>query len=145
MQADYELARGWLDDELYALFCTQHPRDIRHSAGTARWLLRRGHTGPDLIAAALLHDIGKGDQRRWERVAYVVAGRAGLVSYLADPHSAAGWRRALDRSLNHCETGARLLADAGASARVIDLTLRHHDAARGDAILELLQAADAAS
>ena len=33
--------------------------DQRHSLNVMRTLRRQGHTEPDLLAAALLHDVGK--------------------------------------------------------------------------------------
>jgi hypothetical protein len=142
---DYDLARAHLTDALYALFATQHPRDIVHSAGTARWLLERGHAGPDLLVAALLHDIGKGHQRRWDRVAYVAASAAHLDGRLGATDSRLDVRRAIARSRAHSVSSANLMAAAGASAGAVNLTRRHHEAAGRDRMLALLQAADAAN
>jgi putative nucleotidyltransferase with HDIG domain len=143
--ADYALARERLAAPLFALFEAQHPRDIVHSAATARWLLSRGYSADDLIAAALLHDIGKGDQRLTDRVAFVLASKAGIARKLADARSGMAGRRAMARSLDHSETGARALREHGGSERLVDLTLRHHAPPRGDTMLALLQQADAAS
>lgn len=145
VRADYDLARGHLAPPLLALFEAQHPRDIVHAAETARWLIRRGHTDPDLLAAALLHDIGKGQQRRLDRVAHVVSGWAGAGPLLADQGSRFELRRAVHRSRTHSAVGAAMLREAGASDRCIALTGRHHEGPGGDPLLELLQQADAAS
>lgn len=145
VEGDYALARAWLTEPLMELFEAQHPRDIVHSTDTARWLLARGHDDPDLIAAGLLHDIGKGEQRRFDRTLYVLAHRAGVASRLAATGSRFEARRAVARTLSHSETGAFALEMAGASGRVIELTLRHHEAAGDDRVLALLQQADAAS
>lgn len=144
-ESEYAFARAHLEPALYALFCGQHPRDIVHSVATARWLLERGHGDPDLVAAALLHDIGKGQQRRRDRVAWVLLSATGLGSAAADAGSRLEIRRALQRTRTHAAAGAEALARAGACERVIDLTRRHHDASNGDPVLALLQAADAAS
>ncbi len=144
--ADLALARELLEGDLLARFSAQEPRDQRHAAATARWLIERGHDGdPDLLVAALLHDAGKGRQRTRDRVAHVAAGwlRAGGVA--ASGRSRIEMRRALARSRAHSELGAELLASAGASARVVELTRLHHRAAGGDAMLVLLQRADAAT
>jgi hypothetical protein len=143
--ADHALARFWLPPALVPLFEAQHPRDIVHTAGTARWLIDRGHDDRDLVQAALLHDIAKGHQRRADRTLYVLAGAVGLAHAAANPGS--GWevRRAIARSLTHAEAGAATLEQAGASERVIALTRLHHSQPDGDAMLALLQAADAAS
>jgi putative nucleotidyltransferase with HDIG domain len=142
---DYALGREWLTEPLRALFEGQHPRDIVHSANTARWLLKRGHREPDLIVAALLHDVGKGHQRRLDRTAYVLACKARVVSWLGAAGSRIELRRAVARTLSHSQTGAETIARAGAPARVVDLTLRHHGPAGEDPMLALLQQADAAS
>lgn len=143
--ADYELARAHLPPPLFDLFAAQHPRDILHSAATARWLLARGQDDPDLLAAAFLHDIGKGHQRPGDRVAYVVASGLRLAPLAASARSRFELRRALARTHTHSRTGAAALVAAGAPERVVDLTRRHHESPGHDPVLALLQAADAAS
>lgn len=142
---DYRLGQEWLTPALDELFRSQHPRDIVHAAATARWLIERGHTDADLVAAALLHDCAKGDQRRFDRAAYVVAGGLGLDARAADPRSRFAWRRALARSKAHSEASADAAGVAGASERAVELVRNHHAPAGADAMLALLQEADAAS
>tara|TARA_Y100000588_G_C14252114_1_gene923901 strand:- start:913 stop:1395 length:483 start_codon:yes stop_codon:yes gene_type:complete len=143
--ADLAIARNYLPDELLILFHGQEPRDQRHSARTARWLLSHGHDGDrDLLTAALLHDAGKGAQRTRDRIAHV------LTSWLpetlvAEETSNFEIRRALARSRAHSELGAGLLAAAGAPPRVVELTRLHHRLPGQDAMLALLQRADAAT
>lgn len=139
---DLALARAWLALPLLDLFLAQHPRDVVHGASTARLLLEGGHGAPDLVVAGFVHDVGKGSQRRLDRVAYVLAAWAGLERRLAADHSRFALRRAVFRSLHHSERGAAMLEAAGATARVVDLTRRHHDLAGPDAMLVLLQRAD---
>ena len=143
--ADFDLARRFLNDPLMRLFEGQHPRDVVHSAGTARWLLARGHNDPGLIVAALLHDVAKGRQRRFDRAAYVLLDTAGLSAAAADSSSRFEARRALARTRSHSHRGAEVLAEAGAPPLAVDLTLRHHDSGFPDPVLALLQQADAAS
>jgi hypothetical protein len=143
--ADFELAHRFLAPPLLALFEHQHPRDIVHSAGTARWLIERGHDSPDLVAAALLHDVGKGPQRRSDRTLYVLAGALHLAGVAASPASRLETRRAIARSLDHSEAGAALIAAAGGSARLVNLTRLHHSIPAGDPVLALLEQADAAN
>lgn len=139
---DFALAEAHLSASLLALFRAQHPRDIVHCAATARWLLGRRHDNPDLIAAALLHDIGKGEQRRRDRVAHVLLGRAG--AFVAIEDSRVALRGALWRSRHHSELAVALLRAAGASDRVIELSRLHHANPGEDAMLAVLQEADAA-
>ena len=143
--ADFELASRYLDGPLLALFRGQHPRDIAHSAATARWLLERGETATDLIVAAFLHDVAKGQQRRADRVAWVLAGYAGMEKRLAAKNSRLAIRRAMARSADHSVAGARLLLEAGAAPAVAKLTRLHHAPPGTDRVLALLQQADAAN
>jgi putative nucleotidyltransferase with HDIG domain len=142
-ETDFGLARAWLEGDLLRLFEAQHPRDIVHTAATARWLLERGHDDRELVQAALLHDIGKGRQRRRDRVAYVVLSEVRLVRRVASEGSRFELRRAVARSLSHSTTGAEMLRRAGAPPRVVELTARHHGSPGGDPVLALLQQADA--
>jgi putative nucleotidyltransferase with HDIG domain len=142
---DFALAEAHLSGPLLDLFRRQHPRDIVHAAATARWLIERGHNDPDLLTAALLHDIGKGHQRRRDRAGYVLASAVRGAKLLASQDSRFELRRAVARSLSHAESGAGALTAVGASPRVVDLTLRHHSPPGSDTMLALLQEADAAS
>jgi putative nucleotidyltransferase with HDIG domain len=144
-EADYAVARERLSGAQFELFAAQHPRDIVHSAATARWLIDHGHDDPDLITAALLHDVGKGTQRRSDRVAYVLAEQLGVARLLAKRGSAFEIRRAIARSRGHSETSADMMARAGASERAVNLARRHHAPPGEDPVLALLQQADAAS
>lgn len=144
-EADTRLAQHYLEPQLLNLFLAQEPRDIVHSANTARWLLDRGQDDPEFIQAALLHDVGKGPQRRLDRVAHVLLTAVGAGPVAAAPASRWEMRRALYRSRTHAATGAAALARAGASDRVVELVRLHHAAPNSDAMLQLLQQADAAT
>jgi putative nucleotidyltransferase with HDIG domain len=144
-EEDLAFARSHLPPNLLGLFLSQHPRDILHSVNAARYLLAHGHAEPDLVAAALVHDIGKGHQRRPDRVVFVLATGAGLTGRLAGPSSRLEWRRAVSRSLHHAETGAALLESAGASPAVVELVRQHHAREGGNDMLTALQGADAAT
>ncbi len=142
---DLSFARERLPAPLFDLFGRQHPRDMVHGVNTARWLVARGHDDPDLLAAALLHDVGKGDLRRLDRVAFVLSQWLKIELVAGNHRSRLRVRRAMARSRDHSEAGARLLREAGASDLIVDLTLKHHSEAGGDAMLALLQQADAAN
>jgi putative nucleotidyltransferase with HDIG domain len=144
-ESEWSLAREWLSSNLFDLFAAQHPRDIVHAANTARWLLEHGERDQTLIEAALLHDIGKGPQRRRDRILWVLADsvRAGRVA--ASPHSRFETRRAMERTRTHSASGAAMLERAGADTRTVNLTLHHHESGGSDPVLALLQRADAAS
>ena len=143
--ADFDLARQFLEERLFSLFAAQSPRDVVHSAATARWLRERGQDDHDLLVAALLHDIGKGEQRRWDRVGYVLAQEGRVAGLVGARGSRIAFRRAVARSVAHSELSAALMAAAGASARAVELARLHHAAPAGDSARRLLQRADAAS
>ncbi|MGI8554527.1 MAG: HD domain-containing protein [Dehalococcoidia bacterium] len=135
------LARAYLDGPGLALFHSLTPRDQRHSAQTASHLLRAGCVDGELLVAALLHDVGKGDQRLWQRVAYVLlaAGSAPLLAWTAS--SRTGWRGAFWRSLHHPDLGSEAAGQAGYSERVAQLIAQHH-CSSNDPDLVALQSAD---
>ena len=144
-EGDYALAESLLTPELLALFRAQHPRDIVHGAATARWLMSRGQSDPDLLTAALVHDVGKGYQRRRDRVAWVATSGLALSRVVSAEGSRFELRRALARTAHHSETGAEMLGQTGATQAVVRLTRLHHSPSGGDPVLALLQQADAAS
>jgi predicted HD phosphohydrolase len=57
--AEQEQVRARLGPRLAELFARMSPGEQAHSLRVAQTLLARGETTPDLLAAALLHDVGK--------------------------------------------------------------------------------------
>ncbi len=104
--------------------------DRRHAAGVARDVADR--LGPaaarPVLAAALLHDVGKvesGFGTFGRVVATVVAGvrgRATVAGWSGEP----GLRGRLGRYVRHPELGASLLADAGADPLTVAWAREHH-------------------
>jgi len=121
-----------------------------HALATLRTLLRRGQTDPDLLAAALVHDLGKSRAplRLMERVLVVLA-QSCLPRQAArwgqgEPR---GWRRALVVAARHAAWGEALVLEAGGSPRLAEIVRRHHDPLPAattpvDRLLKALQAAD---
>ncbi len=103
--------------------------DQRHSLDLCERLRFDGHTEPDLLRAALLHDVGKaaGSLPLLARVAYslVVMTSPGIADWLCG--SPTGWRSAFYLAAHHPEIGAAAAARAGASSRVVDLIAGHSD------------------
>lgn len=101
----------------------------QHSYRVYASLRRAGHHNPDLLAAALLHDIGKTTLPRawWDRVV-VVLGQAFLTSKAAvwslGPPTA--FTRPFVVKANHAEWGANLAESAGSSPTTVTLIRRHH-------------------
>jgi hypothetical protein len=124
--------------------------DRRHALSVLRALQAEGHTDPDLLAAALLHDVGKtgsdaGRLRLWHRVAMVLVGasRHGLIERIGQGH-AEGWREAFFVQANHARLGAELALQAGCTPATAALIRLHETAceAREDPRLAALRAAD---
>jgi hypothetical protein len=132
-------------------------RDQRHSLDVFHALRQAGCDQPDLLAAALLHDAGKGVHggrpiRWWHRVLVVLmeTARPGLVDRLAGdaPDS---WRYPFYAQRHHPGQGALLAQQAGCSQLTATLIAQHQDKLLGppanetETLLAWLQAADDAN
>src|SRR4030042_4400816 len=108
------------------LFWAMMVEDQRHSLDVFHTLQRRGCRDRDLLLAALLHDVGKGEVRLWHRGLYVLLrpGPSGLLRRLAQPNGA-GWRRALASINEHGRRGATLAPEAAAPPAVVELIRNH--------------------
>lgn len=93
-------------------------------------LLEQDETNNDLLAAALLHDVGKccHPLRLWERVVIVLAKSLFPKRVKSwgegEPF---GWKRAFVVAEQHPSWGAELAARAGASPMTVSLIRRHQD------------------
>jgi hypothetical protein len=136
-----EVAR-WLPASALLLFATMSNADQQHSLRVCRGLQAQGCTERDLLAAALLHDVGKAEGRVlfWTRPAIVIGKQIApsLLQRLVVPPSLFetrhihGWRRSLSYAWWHADVGANLAAAAGLSERAV-LYIRTHHQARGPA------------
>ena len=130
-QAGIELAQSILPPALTALFLEMHPSEISHSLEIARGLLGSGEDDPDLLAAALLHDVGKSHSpiRPWERAGVVVTKR--LLPDACRRWGASGdlhgWKRIFVVAEQHPLWGAEMAAEAGASLLAVELIRRHQE------------------
>ncbi len=147
---DRALVDATLPPALAALFGRMAPGEQLHCLRVMRWLAGQGHCQPELLQAALLHDVGKSVApiSLLERVEAV------LVRWLlpsryarwaqAEPR---GWQRPFVTATQHPEWGARLAAQAGAAPLVVSLIRRHQverlrPVTEEDRILALLQLAE---
>lgn len=148
---DLALAEEHLPPPLGEIFHQMSPADQAHGLRVLRSLLARDEKDPDLLAAALLHDIGKSQVRLrlWERVLIVV------TSWLA-PGRVRLWgegqltsrRRPFVIAVRHPAWGAEMIRQAGGSEELVTLVLRHQEdlppdpAKEIDRLLYRLQEAD---
>ena len=75
-QEDVELVSSVLTDPQLELFLGMQASEQTHSIQVFNELRNQGEKNPDLLAAALLHDVGKtrAPLRIWERVMIVIVG-----------------------------------------------------------------------
>jgi putative nucleotidyltransferase with HDIG domain len=144
-------ARAHLPKPLQPLFERLPQHELTHALDVYERLLAEGHADPDLLAAGLLHDVGKtrAPLRLWERVLIVltqaVRPRLLLRWGEGDPH---GWRRPFVTTRQHPQWGAQMVAEAGGSQRLVDLVSKHQVQMREggpcheDGLLRALQRAD---
>lgn len=129
-----ERERAWVESVLseaeYALWVRMYGPDRRHSATVAREVERRlGHEAtPAVLAAALLHDVGKidADLRTWGRVvatlSAAVAGRDTARLWIRS----SGFTRRVGLYLHHPEIGADMLEMAGSDPLSVAWAAEHH-------------------
>lgn len=138
-------------------------QDQRHGLDVCAALRQAGQTNPQLLAAALLHDVGKAAARlsAWQRAIIVLLERFAprLLVRLGQgepreriPNLPNGWRRSFVINAQHPEIGARWAQEAGCSPLTVTLIRRHQDELLNspplanerekDQLLAALQAAD---
>lgn len=104
--------------------------DQWHSYRVLRALHNAGYNHPDLLVAALLHDIGKTlyPMNAWDRT-LIVVGEALLPKRAAiwGQGSVDSWRRPFVVRAMHPAWGAAMARDAGSRTEVVELILRHQD------------------
>jgi hypothetical protein len=127
---DLDQASQVLSPKLMALFLNQTASEQVHSLNVFSQLCDQGERSPDVLSAALLHDVGKNcyPLRIWERVV-VVIGQA-LALRQADLWGRAeprGWKRPFVVAKQHAAWGAEMAAAGGASPLTVELIRRHHD------------------
>lgn len=148
-------AQATLTESEYELFCRMQPGEQWHSLQAMYQLKALGHAQPELLAAALLHDVGKTRYplRSWER-AMIVLVRAVLpkaaIKWSRVETGHLGWRKAFVVAERHPAWGAEMAAQAGSPALTVGLIGRHAERPAGfhigsteeDRLLVLLQAVD---
>lgn len=130
-QTGIELAQSILSPPLLALFLELQPSEINHSLEIARSLIASGKTDPDLLAAALLHDVGKSRSplNLWERAIVVLVKRffPGTFQRWGASGDRRGWKRIFVVAEQHPAWGAEMAALAGGSQLTVNLIRRHQE------------------
>jgi hypothetical protein len=149
--ADNGLAEQYLSPALFALFRQMRRSERQHSLRVLNALIASGNTHPDLLAAALLHDVAKTCVPFYlpEKVLVVLvkATFPGLYRRWGSG-SSQGWRRPFAVSVQHPAWGAEMVVRAGGTPLTAELIRRHADALDGppqteaDRLLLALQAID---
>jgi putative nucleotidyltransferase with HDIG domain len=140
--------RMLLDNERqWSLLARLAPYDRDHHLEVYERLVAAGFTDADLLRAALLHDVGKADERGRVRLQHRVA-RVILRRALPSPLRRLGARPlriwyGMYLAENHAELGARAAREAGASPRCCEFIAAHESEPPGnDPELAALIAAD---
>ena len=127
---------AWVGEQLLPaeleLWTAMPGPDRRHSAAVARRV--EGALGPEgaqrpVLAAALLHDVGKtrvGLRTPGRIVAILASGWYGHEQAQGWSTRPRGYRRRLGRYLRHDQLGAQLLAEAGSDPLTVAWTREHH-------------------
>ncbi len=118
-------------------YAQRHAYDVFHTLRSSGWAEH------DLLVAALLHDVGKGNVSLLSRVLWVLIGllgqrrRASLAT-----SSPLGVGLGLRQHLHHARIGAALVRNAGGTATAARLVAGHYHVDATDPLLAALQRAD---
>ena len=112
------------------LFRRMQPAEQVHAYQIFKRLVTAGQATPDLLTAALLHDVGKimVPLSIFDRIVIVLGShhfrRTTQRWAEGTPH---GWRLPFVVAEHHAEWGADLACQAGAPPMTVELIRRHHD------------------
>jgi putative nucleotidyltransferase with HDIG domain len=126
-----ETARQYLSPQLFQLFLKMSPAEQAHALRVLSVVRDRGFDDPALLAAALLHDVGKSRYSLfpWERAWIVLANVFFPEKTEAwGQGSPTGWRKAFVVAAQHAEWGAAMAAAHGAS-ELAEKLIREHQTA----------------
>ncbi len=123
-------AETLLTPPLFNLFQQLLPFEQAHAIRVMEGLAVQGYDDPELLVAALLHDVGKMHVHLapWERAMYVAVKQVfpGLAARWGKMPPK-GLRRGFVVAAQHARWGAELAEQAGASPLVVEWIARHQD------------------
>lgn len=129
---DETWATGWLLDGEQRLWARMSGPDRRHAVGVARDTLRLLDGGPppgrEIVASALLHDVGK-VEAGFGTVGRAVVTAVAMVTgrrRLAAAGAGGRWRGRVRQYLTHDRIGAALLEEAGSDPVTVAWAREHH-------------------
>jgi putative nucleotidyltransferase with HDIG domain len=133
--SELEQVQAILSPEQMVLFMQMQPGEKNHALTMYHRLLEQGEDNPDLIVAALLHDVGKTHypMNPMERTMVVLA----RVTIPAQAHKwgnpptnawekLPGWRKPFVVAEQHAAWGAELAHETGVSSLTETLIRKHH-------------------
>lgn len=139
---DAEIRTALNDDRQWRLVQRLSPADRAHVLTVYRSLRQRGYDDEELLRAALLHDVGKVDERGRVRLIHRVVHVLGTAISPRLAQWVSSWSHGMYLARNHAWLGAELARDAGASVRCCWLIAHHEDSEVDDAALRALITAD---
>ena len=150
-EAELAEIQAILSEAEFDLFLRFDRGEQWHSYQVMHTLQDAGHNQPDLLQAALLHDVGKtrSPLTVWDR-SLIVAVKKVMPGKTAvwGQNNADDWKRPFVVKAQHPEWGAEMAEAAGSSEMVVSLIRRHQDdlpetdGVEEDKLLRLLQWAD---
>lgn len=139
---DLERVQGQLTPKQWELFTQMQPSEQNHTMIVFRYLLEQGEIQPDLLVAALLHDVGK---LRY-RLSPVERSMVVLVKAVMPKqehrwgempptgwNSLPSWRKVFILAEHHAECGAEMARKSGVSVLTGNLIRWHQQPHRQDA------------